>query len=102
VRLAPLSLPDPALTSLDEVAAGPAVALYCDRAQAVDEKFRLETGNVRAVAALCRELDRNRASRPRTGSSTGSLPIAAKLYVYPLNELIPSTSPGRRPPLIPV
>ena len=60
VRLAPLTLP-PALSAdppdLSEAAGQPAVALYCDRAQAANGQFRLDAGNVTAVVSLCRKLE---------------------------------------------
>jgi predicted ATPase/DNA-binding CsgD family transcriptional regulator len=55
-RLGPLPLPD-AATSLDLLRDEPAVALYCDRAAAVDSRFELTPGNAIAVAELCRVLE---------------------------------------------
>lgn len=57
VRLAPLPLPDEQSAELAVLAVQPAVALYCDRARAADDSFRLRAGNASAVAALCRELE---------------------------------------------
>jgi predicted ATPase/DNA-binding CsgD family transcriptional regulator len=57
LHLGPLPVPrlgsgDPA-SLVDQ----PAVALYCDRARAVDHRFALNTANAGAVAALCRQLE---------------------------------------------
>jgi tetratricopeptide (TPR) repeat protein len=49
--------PDPATTSLDDVAASPAVALFVDRARAVRHDFALTTTNVTAVTHICRRLE---------------------------------------------
>jgi predicted ATPase/DNA-binding CsgD family transcriptional regulator len=57
VRIASLPLPELTGTDLGEFASQPAVSLYCDRARAVDDHFRLEDDNAGAVAALCRELE---------------------------------------------
>jgi predicted ATPase/DNA-binding SARP family transcriptional activator/tetratricopeptide (TPR) repeat protein len=48
---------DTADLDLDVLGAVPAVALFVDRAQAVDPSFTLVTGNAAAVAEICRRLD---------------------------------------------
>jgi predicted ATPase len=54
----PLPLPaDPAMASLEDIAASPAVALFVDRARAVRQDFALTPGNAAAVAAICRRLE---------------------------------------------
>ena len=54
----PLALPDPrALPDLTTLAAVPAVALFCQRAQAVAPDFQLTTENGAATAAICARLD---------------------------------------------
>jgi predicted ATPase len=54
----PLALPaDPGTTSVAEVAASPAVALFVDRARAVRPGFALTAGNAAAVAEICRRLE---------------------------------------------
>jgi predicted ATPase len=53
----PLPIPaDPGTTSVAEVAASPAVALFVDRARAVRPGFALTEGNAAAVAEICRRL----------------------------------------------
>ena len=57
-RLAPMALP-PAGTSLAAhlAPAWPALALFAQRAAAADARFRLDDGNIDAVASLCRRVD---------------------------------------------
>jgi predicted ATPase len=57
LRLGPLPLPRAGSVELAEIVDQPAVALYCDRARAVDHRFRLDAHNAGAVAALCRQLE---------------------------------------------
>jgi predicted ATPase len=57
IHLSPLPLPGARAAELAAVAAQPAVALYCDRARAANESFRLDAVNVGSVASLCRELE---------------------------------------------
>jgi predicted ATPase/DNA-binding CsgD family transcriptional regulator len=57
-RLQPLALPDPDhLPSVGELALVPAVALFVERARAIDAGFVLGEENARAVAELCVHLD---------------------------------------------
>ena len=56
-EVAPLPVPDVRETSLDTMAASPAVALFTQRARAVDHSFVLDTTNVGVVAEICRRLD---------------------------------------------
>jgi predicted ATPase len=54
----PLELPDPRdLPGLEEVTGNEAVALFVQRAAAVDPGFRLTEANAAAVAELCHRLD---------------------------------------------
>jgi len=54
----PLGVPDPGeLACVDALRAVPAVALFLDRAQAVDASFALSEANAPTIAALCRRLD---------------------------------------------
>ncbi len=57
VRLAPLPVPPEGDVDPANIVDQPAVALYCDRARAVNDWFRLDAANACAVAALCRELE---------------------------------------------
>ncbi len=57
VPLSPLPVPAEDIQDLRKVAAQPAVALYCDRAKAASDQFRLELANASAVVSLCRELE---------------------------------------------
>lgn len=53
----PLSLPGPDDDPMAAVAASDAMALFYERAAAVDPAFRPEPGNAAAVARICRRLD---------------------------------------------
>ena len=55
-RLGPLAVPQAALPAHQAQAFG-AVALFCERAQAADHRFRLADADVPALIALCRQLD---------------------------------------------
>jgi predicted ATPase/predicted negative regulator of RcsB-dependent stress response len=58
VPIQPLALPDPGhLPDLDTLAQIPSVALFLDRARAVNPGFALTTDNVEAVIRICRRLD---------------------------------------------
>jgi predicted ATPase/DNA-binding CsgD family transcriptional regulator len=57
VRLAPLPVPTDDHMDLTFAAHQPAIALYCDRARAVDDRFSLGPHNVSSVIALCRQLE---------------------------------------------
>jgi predicted ATPase/DNA-binding CsgD family transcriptional regulator len=57
-RVQPLDLPDPDnLPPVEDLARVPAVALFLDRARAIDREFVLGGENARAVAELCAHLD---------------------------------------------
>ena len=57
-RVQPLALPDPDhLLSVEDLARVPAVALFVDRARAIDSGFALGAENARSVAELCVRLD---------------------------------------------
>jgi predicted ATPase/DNA-binding SARP family transcriptional activator len=53
----PLAVALPEEDSLDEIRASPAVALFCQRAQAVRPDFALTNDNAAAVAGICLALD---------------------------------------------
>lgn len=57
LRLDGLGVPDEAMADRRALFAHPAVALYADRAAAVDPRFRLTAANVEDVARLARRLD---------------------------------------------
>ncbi|MGH2868657.1 MAG: ATP-binding protein [Solirubrobacteraceae bacterium] len=57
VPLEPLGLPDPREHDPETVTGAPAVAMFVERARAVDPSFVLGPGNAAAVAELCRQLD---------------------------------------------
>nr|HET7858192.1 winged helix-turn-helix domain-containing protein [Caldimonas sp.] len=56
LRIGPLAVPDHALAAAHALAFG-AVALFVERAQAVDQRFALTDANAGAVIATCRALD---------------------------------------------
>ena len=53
----PLALPPPRATSREEIASFPAVALFCERAEAVRPSFALTESTAADVAAICLTLD---------------------------------------------
>lgn len=57
VRLGSLDVPEPSRSSQKDLLASPAVALFRDRAAAVDHTFEVTSDNVARVAELCRRLD---------------------------------------------
>ena len=58
VAVPPLALPDPATSpALDQLTAFAAVALFIQRAQAVQPAFQLTSANAPAIAAICTQLD---------------------------------------------
>ena len=75
--VAPLQLPDPqADVAPTSLAANAAVALFVDRARAVDPEFELTEGNAVAVAEICIALD--------------GLPLAIELVAARTNVLTPA------------
>jgi predicted ATPase len=56
LRIAPLAVPDDALPA-DQALRFGAVALFAERAQAVDQRFAVTDGNAAAVVETCRALD---------------------------------------------
>jgi predicted ATPase/DNA-binding CsgD family transcriptional regulator/Tfp pilus assembly protein PilF len=57
-RVQPLGLPDPDhLAPVEDLARIPAVALFVERARAIDSKFALGEGNAQEVAEICVRLD---------------------------------------------
>ncbi|CAA9481307.1 MAG: hypothetical protein AVDCRST_MAG05-1309 [uncultured Rubrobacteraceae bacterium] len=75
-RVGPLALPDPEhLPPMEDLARVPAVALFVERARAIDRGFALGEENARAVAELCAHLD--------------GLPLAIELAAVRTNLLSP-------------
>jgi predicted ATPase len=75
-RVQPLALPDPDhLPPAEDLARVPAVALFLERARAIDSEFELGEENARAVAELCVRLD--------------GLPLAIELAAARTNLLSP-------------
>jgi predicted ATPase/DNA-binding CsgD family transcriptional regulator len=57
LSLGPLPVSQAGLVDPSDLLDQPAMALYCDRARAVNHRFRLDANNAGAVAALCRLLE---------------------------------------------
>ncbi len=87
VPLSPLPLPAEGIEDLREVAAQPAVALYCDRAKAASDRFRLEPANAAAVVSLCRELEGLPLAIELAAARAASLPAAELLARLPSRRL---------------
>jgi predicted ATPase/DNA-binding CsgD family transcriptional regulator len=90
VRLAPLPLPREEPTDRDELARQPAVALYCDRASAVDDRFTLNAENAGAITALVRELEGLPLAIELAAARAVSLPaseILSRLHEHRLDVL---------------
>lgn len=82
VAVGPLPVPDLADgLAHDEVGAWPAVALFVERAQAVDAAFQLTVHNASAVVDICRQLD--------------GLPLAIELAAARTRLLSPGALLGR-------
>jgi predicted ATPase/DNA-binding CsgD family transcriptional regulator len=87
VRLSSLPVPVEGVADLREVAAQPAVALYCDRAKAASDQFGLEPANAAAVVALCRELEGLPLAIELAAARAASLPAAKILARLPGRRL---------------
>jgi hypothetical protein len=72
---------------LPSAAARPAVALYCDRAAAAGNRFRLENANAAAVVSLCRELEGLPLAIELAAACASSLPAANLVMRLPSMRL---------------
>ena len=86
VRLAPFPPPASDFADLANIADEPAVALYCDRARAVNSQFRLDAHNAADVVELCRGLE---------GLPLAIELAAARAVALPAGQLL-TLLPGRR------
>lgn len=86
LRLGPLPVPDAGTVDLATIVDQPAVALYCDRAGAVNHRFSLNADNAGAVVALCRQLE---------GLPLAIELAAARAATVPAAEVL-TRLPGRR------
>ncbi len=77
--VAPLTIPDPDRASVEALAANPAVALFVERAQAIEPGFALGEDNAAILAEICRRLD---------GLPLAIELAAARLRVLPLPALL--------------
>jgi predicted ATPase len=87
VRLAPLPVPAEGIADLREVAIQPAVHLYCLRAKAASDQFRLDETNASAVVSLCRELEGLPLAIELAAARAASLPAAALLARLPSRRM---------------
>jgi predicted ATPase/DNA-binding CsgD family transcriptional regulator len=87
VALSPLPVPAEGIADLGEIAAQPAVALYCDRAKAASDRFRLELANAAAVVSLCSELEGLPLAIELAAARAASLPAAEILARLPSRRL---------------
>jgi predicted ATPase/DNA-binding CsgD family transcriptional regulator len=87
VPLSPLPVPAENIADLHKVAAQPAVALYCDRARAASDRFRLDLANAAAVVSLCRELEGLPLAIELAAARAASLPAAEILARLPSRRL---------------
>jgi predicted ATPase/DNA-binding CsgD family transcriptional regulator len=87
LRLSPLPVPAEDIADLGEIAAQPAVALYCDRAAAASDQFRFDQANAAAVVSLCRELEGLPLAIELAAARAASLPAAELLTRLPSRRL---------------
>jgi non-specific serine/threonine protein kinase len=91
----PLALPDPAQPlSAEALVANPAVALFVERASAVNQDFALTDANAAAVAEICRRLDGLPLAVELAAARSRLLPPAAMLAR--LDRRLPHLSGGAR------
>jgi predicted ATPase/DNA-binding CsgD family transcriptional regulator len=94
VEVRPLPVPEPVAQvediDLPEFGRQPAVALYCERAAAVNARFALSSANAAAIGELCRRLDGLPLAIELAAARAPELPaseIVARLELRPLDVL---------------
>ncbi len=87
LRLGPLPVPEAGSVDLADLVDQPAVALYCDRARAVDHRFSLTADNAGAVVALCRQLEGLPLAIELAAARAATVPAAAVLTLLPSRRL---------------
>ena len=98
LHLGPLPVPEAGIADLATIVDQPAVALYCDRARAVDHRFRLTSDNAGAVAALCRQLEGLPLAIELAAARAATVPAAEVLTRLPSRRLDVLRSPRRDAP----
>ena len=98
LRIGPLPVPEPGGVDLATIVDQPAVALYCDRARAVDHRFRLDADNAGAVVALCRQLEGLPLAIELAAARAATVPAAEVLTRLPSRRLDVLRSPRRDAP----
>jgi predicted ATPase/DNA-binding SARP family transcriptional activator len=75
--VAPLAVPDVRTTDVGELSRNPSVALFVQRARAVDPRLALTQSNARAIAEICCRLEGLPLSIELAAARSKSLPAAA-------------------------
>ncbi|HTW10402.1 MAG TPA: AAA family ATPase [Acidimicrobiales bacterium] len=83
LNLGPLPVPQSGVADLASLVDQPAVALYCDRARAVDHRFGLTGANAGAVASLCRQLEGLPLAIELAAARAGTVPAGQVLARLP-------------------
>jgi predicted ATPase/DNA-binding CsgD family transcriptional regulator len=81
--VAPLPVPQADSADLAAIVDQPAVALYCDRARAVNHRFRLDADNAGAVVTLSRQLEGLPLAIELAAARAATMPAAAVLTQLP-------------------
>jgi predicted ATPase/DNA-binding CsgD family transcriptional regulator len=79
LRLGPLPVPPAGSVDPSTIIDQPAVALYCDRARAVDYRFSLNADNTSTVVELCRQLEGLPLAIELAAARAPTMPAAAVL-----------------------
>ena len=88
LRVPPLALPPSDTGDAASIGAAPAVALFVDRAQALEPYFALNDGNAAAIAAIARRVD--------------GLPLAIELAAAQIERYAPADLLAELAPLFPL